>query len=282
MTAPPLPTIPNPPKEPKKEDINSHCSPNRRSSLSLPELNSKPDPREDKLGLFGPFYLPFRFPGRKQSRDSAPILQRPDATILRTTTMAVSPPKELPATSAPAAPRPVSQDINIKATPDTPQEATAPTSTANPGASSIPGTASGANAETTQDAAGSGAPGISEQLAVSMTTAVAGVAVPPAAAVASSTAQKLAAESKKEPPAQPRISTITDDVNPVDFEGAVNTNNEIPSPETLKKIENYMVLDGDGRSHSFKSLYSGSHTARRVLVIFVRHFFCGVSFLIFF
>jgi hypothetical protein len=64
--------------------------------------------------------------------------------------------------------------------------------------------------------------------------------------------------------------------NPLDFDGAVDSNNEIPSAETLRKIENYVVLDRDGRTHPFKSLYSGKHVARRVLVIFVRHFFCGV------
>ncbi|KAB5525735.1 AhpC/TSA antioxidant enzyme-domain-containing protein [Coniochaeta sp. 2T2.1] len=64
-------------------------------------------------------------------------------------------------------------------------------------------------------------------------------------------------------------------VNPLDFEGAVTSNNELPSPATLRKIEDYVVLDRDGKSHPFKSLYTGKHVARRVLVIFVRHFFCG-------
>ncbi|KAK0720736.1 AhpC/TSA antioxidant enzyme-domain-containing protein [Lasiosphaeris hirsuta] len=67
----------------------------------------------------------------------------------------------------------------------------------------------------------------------------------------------------------------SDDINPLDFQGAVETDNELPSPETLRRIENYIVLDRDGKSHSFKSLYSGKHVARRVLLIFVRHFFCG-------
>lgn len=67
-------------------------------------------------------------------------------------------------------------------------------------------------------------------------------------------------------------------VNPLDFEGSVASTNDLPSPSTLRKIENYVVLDRDGKSHPFKSLYTGKHVARRVLVIFVRHFFCGVSF----
>ncbi|KAH7325819.1 AhpC/TSA antioxidant enzyme-domain-containing protein [Stachybotrys elegans] len=62
---------------------------------------------------------------------------------------------------------------------------------------------------------------------------------------------------------------------PEDFDGEVSTTNELPSAEIVKKIENYIVLDRDGKSHTFKSLYSGPNVARRVLAIFVRHFFCG-------
>ena len=62
-----------------------------------------------------------------------------------------------------------------------------------------------------------------------------------------------------------------------DFSGEVETNNDLPSVETQRKIENYVVLDRHGKTHTFKSLYSGRSVARRVLVIFIRHFFCGVS-----
>ncbi|TGJ87028.1 hypothetical protein E0Z10_g1748 [Xylaria hypoxylon] len=64
-------------------------------------------------------------------------------------------------------------------------------------------------------------------------------------------------------------------VNPPDFKGEVETNNEIPSPQVLKAIENYTVFDHVGKTHPFKSLYSGHNVARRILVIFIRHFFCG-------
>lgn len=63
---------------------------------------------------------------------------------------------------------------------------------------------------------------------------------------------------------------------PEDFDGELSTTNELPSPDLIRKIENYMVLDRHGKSSSFKSLYSGPNAARRVLVIFIRHFFCGV------
>ncbi|ROW00749.1 hypothetical protein VMCG_06470 [Cytospora schulzeri] len=83
---------------------------------------------------------------------------------------------------------------------------------------------------------------------------------------------------KKEIGGSPRSSVQTDfddDVNPADFHGEVLTNDELPSPETIRKIENYIVLDRHGKTHTFKSLYTGRNVARRVLIIFVRHFFCG-------
>lgn len=64
--------------------------------------------------------------------------------------------------------------------------------------------------------------------------------------------------------------------SPTEFSGDVNTNNDIPSQELVKKVENYTLLDGEGRAIQFKDLYSGPNVARRVLVIFIRHFFCGV------
>lgn len=52
---------------------------------------------------------------------------------------------------------------------------------------------------------------------------------------------------------------------------------ELPSEETQGKVEQNTVLDREGKAHPFKSVYSGPDSASRVLVIFVRHFFCGVS-----
>jgi hypothetical protein len=64
----------------------------------------------------------------------------------------------------------------------------------------------------------------------------------------------------------------------VEFEGDVNTNNDLPTQATLKKIENLPILDKDGKSIPFKNLYTGPGVTRRVLIIFIRHFFCGVRF----
>ncbi len=90
--------------------------------------------------------------------------------------------------------------------------------------------------------------------------------------------EEVAATTKKPSEAPAESTTDQEDtVNPIDFQGTVDSNNDIPTPETLRKIENYVLLDRDGKSHTFKSLYSGKHVARRVLIIFVRHFYCGVS-----
>lgn len=61
-----------------------------------------------------------------------------------------------------------------------------------------------------------------------------------------------------------------------DFVGDVNTNNEIPGQELLKSVEDMRLFDKECKPVSFKSLYSGPNVARRVLIIFIRHFFCGV------
>ncbi|KAI1812372.1 hypothetical protein GGS20DRAFT_558465 [Poronia punctata] len=70
-------------------------------------------------------------------------------------------------------------------------------------------------------------------------------------------------------------TTSGNKVNLADFKGTVDTNDEIPSQQVLRTIETYTVFGRDGKSHPFKSLYAGHNVARRVLVIFIRHFFCG-------
>lgn len=51
-----------------------------------------------------------------------------------------------------------------------------------------------------------------------------------------------------------------------------------PSAENLRRVADYKVLDSKGEAHTFKSLYDGPDSTKRVLMIFIRHFFCGVSF----
>ena len=54
------------------------------------------------------------------------------------------------------------------------------------------------------------------------------------------------------------------------------TDDELPSPEAVRELQEHLVLDKEGKSRTFRSLYNGRNSARRVLVIFIRHFFCGV------
>lgn len=55
----------------------------------------------------------------------------------------------------------------------------------------------------------------------------------------------------------------------------INTNNDLPTRETLQKIQDFPILDQDGKVVPFKTLYTGPNVTRRVLIIFIRHFFCG-------
>ena len=62
------------------------------------------------------------------------------------------------------------------------------------------------------------------------------------------------------------------------FQGDIEVNNKLPSKSTLDKAADLPVLDKDGKSVPFKSLYwSEASQGKRVMVLFIRHFFCGVS-----
>lgn len=103
----------------------------------------------------------------------------------------------------------------------------------------------------------------------------------PREAEIAASAAALAGEKKETGPSpRPSVQTdLDDDVYQADFQGEVVTNDELPSAETIRRIENYIVLDRHGKTHTFRSLYTGRSVARRVLLVFVRHFFCGVSLL---
>ncbi|KAG6003751.1 hypothetical protein E4U21_001754 [Claviceps maximensis] len=73
----------------------------------------------------------------------------------------------------------------------------------------------------------------------------------------------------------PRRSIDGSKTQPRDFEGEVSTNDEMPSAETIAKIDNYLVLDRCGKSRPFRKLYRGGCAMRRTLFIFIRHFYCG-------
>ena len=63
----------------------------------------------------------------------------------------------------------------------------------------------------------------------------------------------------------------------LDFQGDVLVSNDIPTQADLDKCADLLVLDAQGTSRPFKTLHTGEGVAPRQLIIFVRHFFCGVS-----
>ncbi|KAL8418139.1 hypothetical protein RB594_001669 [Gaeumannomyces avenae] len=103
----------------------------------------------------------------------------------------------------------------------------------------------------------------------------AATAVLPMAAEKKLDGEKTQRPAEEAPTSQKPGKDGIDEINPHDFSGEVQSNNDLPSAATLHKIENYTVLDRHGKSHTFRSLYTGRNVARRVLLIFVRHFFCG-------
>ena len=77
---------------------------------------------------------------------------------------------------------------------------------------------------------------------------------------------------------QPQICHVPEEDQSRGFLTELQTDTSLPSQKTVDEIGEYIVLDRHGKSHQFKTLYTGKNVARRVLVVFVRHFFCGVSF----
>jgi hypothetical protein len=75
------------------------------------------------------------------------------------------------------------------------------------------------------------------------------------------------------------VSSPNEDPATADFEGDIKVTNDIPSRSTLDKAAELPVLDVDSNKVPFRSLYEGTNgekKAQRVMVIFIRHFFCGV------
>ncbi|KAJ4302324.1 hypothetical protein N0V88_002468 [Collariella sp. IMI 366227] len=79
--------------------------------------------------------------------------------------------------------------------------------------------------------------------------------------------------SEHTPPRLSMTSNSHSDSHTADF--TLDTHDDLPTLEAIRKIDNYTVLDRDGKSHTFRSLYTGNHAAQRVLIIFIRHFLCG-------
>ncbi|KAF4980575.1 hypothetical protein FZEAL_3447 [Fusarium zealandicum] len=56
----------------------------------------------------------------------------------------------------------------------------------------------------------------------------------------------------------------------------VDVNDDPPTADAMEIADSFEVLDNKGEKHTLRSIYGGPDTPRRVLVVFVRHFFCGV------
>ena len=58
-----------------------------------------------------------------------------------------------------------------------------------------------------------------------------------------------------------------------DFKGDIQVDDTLPNKKMLDKANGLKLLDEDKKQHAFKDLHDGTG---RTLVVFVRHFFCGV------
>ena len=74
------------------------------------------------------------------------------------------------------------------------------------------------------------------------------------------------------------VGPVSKDNDPAaDFKGDIKVDDRPPSKKDLDDVADLPVLDADGKSYTFKTLYADNEKgARRVLIIFIRHFFCGV------
>jgi len=66
---------------------------------------------------------------------------------------------------------------------------------------------------------------------------------------------------------------------PLNFPKGVDVNDDVPSEDLVAKIASYPVYDGEGKEVPFRSLYEGSDGEKethKTLVVFMRHFYCGV------
>ncbi|MCJ1412717.1 hypothetical protein MMC19_006815 [Ptychographa xylographoides] len=62
-----------------------------------------------------------------------------------------------------------------------------------------------------------------------------------------------------------------------DFEGNIKVSQSPPTKGDLAKAADIPILNAQNESMPFKKLYMPTKGGRRVLILFIRHFFCGVS-----
>jgi hypothetical protein len=93
-------------------------------------------------------------------------------------------------------------------------------------------------------------------------------------------ASRLATLGANSPPTMAQDSKPVDaDSDPAtrEFHGDIKVSTSLPSKSTLEKSADLPVFDVDGKTVPFKSLYwSDGNESQKVMIIFIRHFFCGV------
>lgn len=87
----------------------------------------------------------------------------------------------------------------------------------------------------------------------------------------------LDAQDLSTPPFSPSSQAPILQKEQEDFEGSIDVNNDVPTEKDFLRVGDLLVLDAQGESRPFKELYDAPQIAPRQLIIFIRHFFCGVS-----
>jgi hypothetical protein len=63
------------------------------------------------------------------------------------------------------------------------------------------------------------------------------------------------------------------------FKDQIDISDNLPDAKTMEQVSEIPIFDSEGNSRPFKSIYSGELAiGEQQMVLFVRHFFCGVSF----
>lgn len=91
-------------------------------------------------------------------------------------------------------------------------------------------------------------------------------------------------EATANPGDDPAPGSKSDPVT-ADFRGEVGVSDDLPTKDMVEKAADVPIVDIDGKEMPFKSLYLPSQDGggdkkeeQRTLVVFIRHFFCGVSY----
>lgn len=62
------------------------------------------------------------------------------------------------------------------------------------------------------------------------------------------------------------------------FKEQINISDNLPDAQAVESAGEIPIFDSEGNSRPFKSIYSGELAiGEQQMVLFVRHFFCGVS-----